>query len=137
DSRGCAGNCGNARDGGPGSFSAGVLFCGPRDSVSRDGARHRRLSTFLPEISPASAHGGSAQRSFAARSGRPRVSESPDVAFGQTYFSKPVFMVIGALRMFRVSKGWIFLILLAVLVAGVSGCNARKWLSASAQENGA
>jgi len=39
--------------------------------------------------------------------------------------------------MFRISKGWIFVILISSLMAGVSGCNARKWLSASAQENGA
>ncbi|MGH9748085.1 MAG: TlpA family protein disulfide reductase [Candidatus Acidiferrales bacterium] len=39
--------------------------------------------------------------------------------------------------MTKVFKGWLFLVLLAVMAAGFSGCNAKNWLNTAAQENGA
>jgi cytochrome c biogenesis protein CcmG, thiol:disulfide interchange protein DsbE len=45
-------------------------------------------------------------------------------------------MVTGALRMKRVSNFLILLASLAVLSAGVSGCNSRGWFKALAEEKG-
>jgi thiol-disulfide isomerase/thioredoxin len=45
--------------------------------------------------------------------------------------------VIGAFRMTKVWKNSLFLVAVVLMAGSFSGCNFKKWLNASAQENGA
>jgi thiol-disulfide isomerase/thioredoxin len=58
------------------------------------------------------------------------------VAFGQTGFSEPIFVVIGALRMKKSFSVLLLLILVSAISLHFSGCDSGNWFKSSAQGNG-